>query len=307
MTRACLSLVLPDFAIMFANELNRPLLTGSFKTLLRKAQFRHDSTGFYQHLLTLFSDNQSSNDIPMAQLRGANEQSLCADPCYLHPDRDKLLLFCRGLELSLEEARAYATFLQPLFDEMQATLQVQTPEQWLLNMQQATPTAFFSKEGLHGQPVTDYLPKGAQADNWIRLWNEIQMVLFDCPLNQTREAQGKTPINSLWFWGHDSLPENWQAWQYVSGQDEVLQRLVTFSQSNYFSHAQFADTKGKKSLHIANFDVDKNWQQQLDKLADNWLKPAFAALKKNQLRELNVIVPEWGVYQLTPLSIWRFL
>lgn len=306
MTKACLSLVLPDFAVLFANELNHPLLTDSFQALLRKAQFRHDLTGFYQHLLTMFSDHQDSRDLPMTQLRGGSEQSLCADPCYLHPDRDKLLLFCRDLELSLEEARAYATFLQPLFDDMQANLQVQTPTQWLLNMQQATPTAFCSIEGLHGQPVTDYLPKAEDAENWIKLWNEIQMLLFDCPLNQSREAQGKTPINSLWFWGHASLPENWQAWQYVSGQDQVLQRLVSLSQSNYFPQARFADIKGKKSLHIESFDADEDWQQQLDKLTDNWVKPALSALKKNQLRELNLIVPEWGVYTLTPLSIWRF-
>jgi len=306
--RPSLSLVLPEFAVLFANELNQALLADSVKTLIKKADFNHDPMGFYQHLVQLFSAEQlAETDIPMAKLRGGGDLSLCVDPCYLHPDRDKLLLFYRDLDLSLEEAQAFASFLQPLFDEMQATLQVQTTEHWLLRLNQPAQIAFSAKEGLHGQPVTDHLPKGNGADKWIRLWNEIQMLLFDCPLNQAREAAGKVPINSVWFWGNASFPQNWQSWSQVSGQDDVLQQLASLSRSAYFQQRQhFADTNGHTRLHIERFDADKDWQIQLENLSENWLKPAISTLQKWQLKELNLIVPEWGIYRLTPFSSWRF-
>lgn len=303
-----MSLVLPDFAVLFANELNRALLPECVNKLVKKADFHQDLSGSDQHLLQLFSaEHYSTSDLPMATLRGGCELNLCADPCYLHPDRDKLLLFYRDLDLSLEEAQAFATFLQPLFDEINATLEVHKAEQWVLRLNQSVETAFFSKEGLHGQPVTDFLPSGVDAENWIRLWNEIQMLLFDCPLNQAREAAGKVPINSVWFWGNAAMPQRWQSWSWVSGQRDVVQQLASQSQSHYQQQCHhFSDTHGRKRLHIAPLETDKDWQQQLQTLSESWLEPMMTALKKWQLSELNIIVPEWGIYRLTPFSIWRF-
>lgn len=303
-----MSLVLPDFAVLFANELNHALLPECVNKLIKKANFKQDSSGFYQQLLQLFSaEHYSTTDLPMAKLRGGGELSLCADPCYLHPDRDKLLLFYRDLDLSLDEAQAIAAFIQPLFDEIDATLEVHKEDQWVLGLNQPVQTAFSPKEGLHGQPVTDYLPKGVEAENWIRLWNEIQMQLFDCPLNQAREVAGKVPINSVWFWGNAVLPQRWQSWPWVSGQGDVVQQLASQSQSHYQRQCDhFSETTGRKRLHIAPLETDKDWQQQFETLSENWLEPMMTALKKWQLSELNIIVPEWGRYRLTPSSIWRF-
>lgn len=307
MAKASLSLVLPDYAVLFANELNRAMLPQHFKTILDKAAFQQNSAGTYQHLLDLFSpDTPANTDLPMAELRQGKAYSICADPCYLHPDRDKLLLFYRDLGLSFEEAQAFATFLQPLFDDLAATLQVQTADQWLLRLDQTVKTRFSAKEGIHGQAVTDFLPTGYDAENWVRLWNEIQMQLFDCPLNQAREAAGKAPINSLWFWGNAALPQHWQSWSQVSGHHDVLQRLVTLSKSRYEPTLNHFDGVNAKQLHIEAFAAEQDWQPQLDALLENWLQPAIKALKKMQLKELKLIVPEWGCYRLTPLSVWRF-
>lgn len=307
MAKASLSLVLPDYAVLFGNELNRTMLPQQMKKIIDKARFSHDPAGVYQHLLHLFSpDTPRHADLPMAALREESSLSLCADPCYLHPDRDKLLVFYRDLDLSVDEAHAYANYLQPLFDEFGAILQVHTADQWLLQLAEPVQTQFSAKEGLHGQTVTDFLPAGDNAENWLRLWNEIQMLLFECPLNQAREAAGKVPINSLWFWGNAELPQRWQSWLVVSGHHDTLQSLVTLSQSSYQPNIeQFVQVKAKH-LHIEPFDADKEWQPQLEQLSVNWLTPAIKALKKWQLKQLDLIVPEWGCYRLTPFSAWRY-
>jgi hypothetical protein len=308
MAKASLSLVLDDFAVLFANELNHAIWPPLLKQLIAQAKFNPDSASYPHQLMALFTEQQQEiTDLPMARLRGGSEQSLCADPCYLHPDRDKLLLFYRDLDLSLQEAQELASFLQPLFADMQAKIEVKTSGQWLLEMQTPAEVSFTAKEGLHGLPITDYLPQGPEAEAWIRLANEVQMMLFDCAVNQAREAAGKVPINGIWFWGMSQLPSNWQAWPHVSGETDIVKQLSLLSHSSYQPQTQrFSEVKANHGLHIAKFNVDQDWQQQLLTLIENWLQPAMKALTMWQLKELKLIVPEWGVYRLTPFSRWQF-
>lgn len=306
MSKAGLNLLLADSAALFANELNRALLPDALKQILKKARFEPDSSGYQRHLLQLFSgQNISSRDLPIANLRGGSSRSLCADPCYLHPDRDQLLVFHRDLDLSPDEAHAIAGLVQPLLADFAGNLLVKNARQWLLELPARPEVEFTALEGLHGLPVTDFLPRGADAQRWIRLWNEIQMLLFDCEVNQAREAAGKVPINSLWFWGQGRLPAL-QPWPHVSGSGELLNTLASYSQSNMVADTdRFDFIRHKPALHILSFDPEQDWQQQLAQFQSDWLVPAWSALKKWQLRELNLIVPEWGVYCLTPISSWR--
>jgi hypothetical protein len=49
--------------------------------------------------------------------------------------------------------------------------------------------------------IEPYLPKGDGALAWATLQNEIQMLLFNHPVNVAREAQGQPVMNSLWCYG----------------------------------------------------------------------------------------------------------
>jgi hypothetical protein len=302
-----LTLVLPDYAFIFASDLNRNLVPHNLQRWLKKAQFEANHAGYYQQLLALFSAlKPAADDLPIAMLRGGSSHSLCADPCYLHPDRDKLRLFYRDLALSMDEAEALCQRVQGLFAEFDASLTVQTAEQWLLELKQPAQVSFRSLEGLHGQTVTGFLPTGVQASDWIRLWNEVQMALFDCPENQAREAEGKMPINSLWFWGAGTLPDL-RAWAHVSGDDRVLAKLAEDSHSQYQADVSSYEQIGAdEAMHVMVFDKEQDWQMQLNRLFEDWLIPALRALRRWQLNELKIIVPEWGCYRLTPLRSWKW-
>jgi hypothetical protein len=305
MAKSHLSLILPDAAAVFANELNRALWPDALHHILNKARFQPDSRAYYPHLLALFSEPDQAAQLPIAQLRGGNANALCADPCYLHPDRDQLLLFYRDLDITLEEAHALADRIQPLLNAFQGQLQVISAGEWLLDLSSLPEVDFTPKEGLNGLPVSDKLPQGAQANDWIRLWNEIQMLLFECPENLAREQAGKVPINSLWFWGQGSLPAL-RPWPHVSGNDKVLAKLASESGSVYHAVVSvYQEIAGKQAIHMLTFEVEQDWQQQLGNLLDNWLLPAFQALRRGQLRELDIIIPEWGRYRLTPMKSWQ--
>jgi hypothetical protein len=51
------------------------------------------------------------------------------------------------------------------------------------------------------------LPRGEDAQRWISLLNEVQMLFHQSAVNRRRAAAGKPEVNSLWFWGGGEMPE----------------------------------------------------------------------------------------------------
>lgn len=74
-------------------------------------------------------------------------------------------------------------------------------KQWFLrleqnpNIQTKPPEASFNKD------ISAYLPKGEGAIKWAAFSNEIQMLLFEHPVNIAREAKRLPAVNSIWCYG----------------------------------------------------------------------------------------------------------
>ena len=52
-----------------------------------------------------------------------------------------------------------------------------------------------------GRDIWPHLPKGEDAPRLHRLTSEIEMWLFDHPVNRMRRERARSPISSLWLWG----------------------------------------------------------------------------------------------------------
>jgi hypothetical protein len=63
------------------------------------------------------------------------------------------------------------------------------------NIQTSAPEAALNKD------VSAYLPAGEGAMQWAKFTNEIQMLLFEHPINRAREAKRLPAINSIWCYG----------------------------------------------------------------------------------------------------------
>lgn len=61
-----------------------------------------------------------------------------------------------------------------------------------------------SPDTLLGQPAHKYLPEDTDLR---RLFDAAQQILATHPVNLARQAQGKLPINAVWFWGGGTLPK----------------------------------------------------------------------------------------------------
>ena len=55
--------------------------------------------------------------------------------------------------------------------------------------------------------ITDYLPKGENADKLLQMMKKSEEILKNHPVNQKRIAAGKNPATSIWVWGEGSKPQ----------------------------------------------------------------------------------------------------
>lgn len=54
--------------------------------------------------------------------------------------------------------------------------------------------------------ITDWLPKGENADKLLELMEKSEKILKNHPVNQKRVKEGKNPATSIWVWGEGSKP-----------------------------------------------------------------------------------------------------
>ncbi len=125
---------------------------------------------------------------------------LRADPVHLRLQRDQLILHAEVL-LRPEEAAELSTALNTHFAADGLCFLAPHPQRWYLQLDAASDISTAPLSQVVGKDVHTHLPQGADALRWHGVFNEIQMLLFEHPVNLAREARGELPINSLWLWG----------------------------------------------------------------------------------------------------------
>ncbi len=56
-----------------------------------------------------------------------------------------------------------------------------------------------------GKPIVAHLPRGEDGARWRRWQSEMQMLLFEHPVNRTRERNGRPAVDFVWMWGGGTL------------------------------------------------------------------------------------------------------
>lgn len=310
MAKTEITLVIPGLAPVLHQEINNSILPSELTTMLRKGCFHQHADNLSRLLTRLFSVSEvEGDDLPLATLRECNTSSICADPCYLHADRDQLLVFADDLSISDEDAEQVIATIQPLLAEFDASLVKHNNAQWSLQLQEIPDLTFTALADVSGKPVQAALPKGdsQQRQQWIRLWNEIQMSLFESPVNIRRQQQGLLPINSLWFWGKGELDLRMHYWQSVSGSNLLLQQLAQQSQVpdisinsvSYINHGV-----GRHLIVSDSLDLEGDWQTQLSDLSTH-LRHFWQQLKWKKIDNLSIEIPDYGQIELSPFSCWK--
>lgn len=157
----------------------------------------------------LFS-SQKPNAALAWQQAGNNAGStywLYAAPVHLVLQRDSFSMAEPApLPLNSSEAEALTSALNQHFsgDNMQFFWHKNT---WFLslaanpNIQTSTPKSVMNKD------INAFLPTGEGAMQWAKFSNEIQMLLFDHPVNIAREAIKLSAVNSIWCYGGGQIKQ----------------------------------------------------------------------------------------------------
>jgi len=125
---------------------------------------------------------------------------LRADPVHLRIQRDQLILQPE-VRLDAGEAAQLCASLNAHFAAEGLHFFAPHPQRWYLRLDAVPGMTTHSLAQVAGKNVHAYLPQGSDALRWHGVFNEIQMLLFEHAVNQTREARGELPINSVWLWG----------------------------------------------------------------------------------------------------------
>lgn len=313
MAKTELTIILPGLARIVGQQINAGSIPPVLAKIIKKSHFVADTTGLARLLFNHFSQTPlTDTDLPAASLIHSEQQIIKADPCYLHPDRDRLLLFSDDLDITTEESTALIAEIQPLLEEFNGQLIPLESDSWLLALADLPKLTFTALPEVSGKGVDTNLPQGSEQRSWIRLWNEIQMQLFDAEINEQRIAAGKLPINSVWFWGAGTFFAQKNAWRLVQGNGRLLEQLtkqsgVKLNDKQDWSGSSFnASNTGKHLWVFDELDLEADWQQQLQQLDDNSLQPLWQQLKKANISNITLQIPEHGQYILTPFDAWKF-
>ena len=288
------------------------------RLLARADQLPGGDEGATERLFALFDIlPEAGHDLPVAAVTRVADMGVIdrdwwirADPVYLEPGRDSLILSAVH-DLTQEESGRLAAELNESLSQDGWLLKAPRPQRWYLKPPAAPRITTTPLEAVVGRDVHPYLPKGPGSKAWHTHLNEIQILLHTSPVNAAREARGLLPANSVWFWGGGRLPQAGNArWAQLWSNEPLAQGLARLTGVSSRPVPQTAPellnatVSGEQLLVLAlSTQTDSD---TLQTLTDNWLSPLCAAVHKGTLTSLKLISDNGPQFLYRKEHRWRF-
>ena len=109
-------------------------------------------------------------------------------------------------DFSAEESHALLSAMQPYFAEDGIALHYRQPTRWLAQSALFDVLATASLDRVAGCDIGAWLPTDRRAAKLRRLQSEMQMLLYNHPVNEARSARGLPVVNAFWLSGTGVLP-----------------------------------------------------------------------------------------------------
>jgi hypothetical protein len=130
---------------------------------------------------------------------------LCAEPVTLEVGRDEVRLAGAVSDLDAGESTALLSSLRAHFVSDGIEFVERGPGRWWVTLPEPQRLETSLPAAALGKPLIAHLPRGADAARWRRWQSEMQMLLFEHPVNRLREEGGRSPVNYVWMWGGGTL------------------------------------------------------------------------------------------------------
>lgn len=300
-------------------------------TALEKALSRADITpdpinDAYAGLFQLFGiEPDSTGDYPAAAICQSVQQlqldnfCLRADPVHLQADMTSAVLRAhQALRLDTDEAQQLVESINQHLHQDGLQLIMGQPHHWYLSLASAPELQTSPLPTLLLQDINAHLPRGESAGDWRRLMNELQMLLYDHPVNQQREAEGRLTVNSLWLWGGGHLPAKaTQNWEQVYTDDWLLDALARFHDVASDDLPESVETLLQEYHGEILLDIEDciqplreqdpfAWVAAVEQFQTLWLQPLLAGLQQNRYQRLTLLPADGQRYTLTRHTLRRW-
>lgn len=229
---------------------------------------------------------------------------LRADPVHLRIERDQIVLAdSRIFRISPEEADQFTGLLSRHFAEndQEITFLPLRPDRWYLRVMKTPPAETSLLSEVANKGINERLPFGPNNMIWRGLFNEIQMLLHEHPLNQSREARGELAVNSTWFWGGGILPKSLACpYTHVMSNDILAGSLALMCGTGHAPLSPEASgwhhsaTSGEHLVVLdallgkAQYGDAYGWRESLKELERSWFSPLWALAKQGAFDQLTL-------------------
>lgn len=234
---------------------------------------------------------------------------LRADPVHLHADLHQLLLVDGSAEdLSLDEAQSLVQSLNHHCEELGWRFEAPHPQRWYLKTPAPLDMHTHAPAAARGKDIRPFMPTGHTAREWSRRLTEIQMLLFEHPVNQAREARGALTVNSVWCWGEGELPSAAQPpGCALYAEEPLLQGLAALADVSCVAPpVTLGDclAQGDTQSLVVLPGLDHTGPPA--SLEQDWFAPLLTALQRGQLGTLELLPGDGYAYRLSPWRAWQF-
>ncbi len=220
---------------------------------------------------------------------------LHAELVHLQAGLDDLRLIVPPPPTAAEEAQLLMA-LQPLLSLSGFELQVSPagePGCWYLFTERELSLVTYSPHAGFATRILDVMPQGTHGADLRRLMTETQMLLHEHPVNEHRARQGIATLNALWPWGSAPMTLVEQpTMQRVLGNHPWLLGLCEHLHVSCWPLPPDAQA-------LLSVDADEVLlllpDEALAQLDNKWLQPVQAALRRGDIRQLDIHLDHWRI------------
>lgn len=294
----------------------------ALRSLLFRASSRTCGADLTQRLCARFQLHEDDADLPLGALVHASVAGSPGDdvhallaPIHLRVDRDRAYVVPLARE---DVSAAEAAQLQALFEEQLGPLgyrfACRTPTLWSVILPGRPALRTHSLERATARDAYDCFPRGADARSWATRCNELQMLLHAHPLNERREQCGQLTINSVWLWGVGALRGALTSpFTAIYGDGGVIEGLAAVTDTPCTAPARFSSMRelGEGDVCVVldhRFDAPlaNAWRDAVETLETTWFAPLARALRRGEVRRLDLWPDNGRVYRVTSRQARRW-
>lgn len=203
--RPIIDLVIPGLLNLPIHELKPQQLALSTPCLHKLLRYANKATScvsdFDDILIQRLGLQQSALPYAHAIRPGNKAHQLLFKPVHLKADINNAIVF--PVDIEGEQIISIINDLKEFFKE-DCGIEYLPDNRWLMTLYNCKPVTDIPHYlSALGNKVTHYLEQAKTNLQWFKLFNEIQMFLYQHEINQQRQRSGQPMINSLWCWGGD--------------------------------------------------------------------------------------------------------